>query len=67
MLSIADNSSGVQIVLNKLSEGSWTIEVKLSLGGPVLSGAGRTERAARDTLIMNMRKVHKILAYLDQV
>lgn len=65
MWSNVDDSSGVQLVVNKHAEDSWVISAKLTLGGPTLTGAGVTERAARDTLIMNMRKMKKILDYLN--
>jgi len=67
MWSNADDSSGVRVTLNKHVDDSWSISAMLTLGGPTFSGSGSTEGAARDNLIMNLRKAKKILAYFDEV
>jgi len=57
-----NDSGGLNITLNKHADDSWTIAVKLTLGGPVLFGSGNTERSASNDLIGRMNNVSKILS-----
>jgi hypothetical protein len=59
------NRSDVQITLNKFRNNSWSFTVQLPLGSPTLGGTGKTERAARDDLITNLRKAKKLLSNFE--
>jgi len=59
------NRSDVQITLNKFGEDSWSFTVQLPLGSPTIGGTGKTEKAAREDLIANLKKVKKLLGNFE--
>ena len=59
------NRSDVQITLNKFGDESWSFTVQLPLGSPTIGGIGKTERAAREDLITNLRKTKKLLGNFE--
>jgi hypothetical protein len=59
------NRFNVHITLNKFGEQSWGFTVQLPLGSPTIGGSGKTERAARDDLISNLKKVKKLLGNFE--
>lgn len=59
------NRFDVVITLNKFGEDSWSFTVQLPLGSPTIGGVGKTERAARDDLILNLQKTKKLLSIFE--
>jgi hypothetical protein len=59
------NRSDVQVTLNKFGDHSWSFTVHLPLGSPTIGGTGKTERAAREDLITNLRKAKKLLSNFE--